>query len=208
MTRAECEKWENRCLLSFVSCSFEMHIYIVQACERRAYMRRETRGSCTLSKCVLQQVWYLKFHEKGSGLNHIAWILDQTSKRNNHDGRNGTIAMCQNQQAHPINVITCLGLLWGTDKHNIPLRDCLSRLSASSESGYSGISHSNTMPIHRSLPPTLLCHAKWCQLPWSIQNVSDSEASTCEVQSCEDFLKCKWTEGLKVERTAKSCKAQ
>ena len=133
--------------------------------------KRETEGSCTLSKCVLQQVWCLKFHEKGWGLNHTAWILDQTSKRNNRCGKNWTITMCQNQQAHRVNVITWLGLLWGTGKHSIPLRDYLSRPSASSESDYSRISHLNTMPIHSSLLPTLLCHAKWCQLPWSMQNL-------------------------------------
>lgn len=39
------------------------------------------------SKFVPQQVCYLKFHEKrGSELNNIARILDQTSKRNSLSG--------------------------------------------------------------------------------------------------------------------------
>lgn len=187
------------------------YLYFGSLWETRSYTKRETGGSCMLSKCVLQQVWCLKFHEKGSGLNHTAWILDQTSKRNNHYGKNCTVIMCQNQQAHPINVIAWLGLLWGTFKHNIPLREYLSRLSASWESGYSRISHLNTMPIHGSLPPTLLRHAKWCRLPFQVFRIclytcQIQKPQTCEVQSCKDFLKCKWTEGLKVERSAKKVK--
>lgn len=163
MTRVECEKVLD--IVFFLSCHVVLPcIFILWKLVRDLLIwihKREAEVSCTLSKCVLRQVWCLKFHETGSGLNHIAWILDQTSKRNNHCGKNGTIVMCQNQQAHPISVITRLGLVRGTGKHRTPLREYFSRLSASSESDYSRISHLNMMPIHSSLLPTLLCHAKW-----------------------------------------------
>lgn len=60
-----------------------MSIHIVEACEECSLGQRGAAGCCMASKFAPQQVCYLKFHEKrGLELNHIASILDQTSKRN------------------------------------------------------------------------------------------------------------------------------
>lgn len=184
-------------IVLFLTCYAFLYAYLyrVSWCKMRLceLHKRVTEGSCKLSKFMLQQVWYLKLHEEGWDLHHIAWILDQTSKRNIHYGKNWTIMMCQNQQAHPINVITWLGLSWGTSKHNIPLRDDLSRLSASSQLGYSRVSHLNTTPLCSSLPPNIASSCKVVPTSMkyseSVCKPSDSGASTCEVQLCKQFLK-------------------
>lgn len=64
-----------------------MSVHIAEACEGCSLGQRGAGGCCMSPKFVPQQVCYLKFHEKRvSELNHIAWILDQTSKRNSLSG--------------------------------------------------------------------------------------------------------------------------
>lgn len=68
-------------------CLHLMSFHIVEACEGCSLGQKGAGGCCMSSKFAPQQVCYLKFHEKrGSELNQIAWILDQTSKRNSLSG--------------------------------------------------------------------------------------------------------------------------
>lgn len=118
---------------------------------------------CAAASVIVKVSW------KGLKSKSYCLNIGSDKQKNNHYGKNCTVIMCPNQQAHSINVITWF--LRGTVKHNIPLREYLSRLSASWESGYSRTSHSNTMPIHGSLPTTLLCHAKWCLLSYQVLRI-------------------------------------
>lgn len=125
---------------------------------------------CMLSKHVVEQVWYLKFDEKGSSLNHLAEILDQTSKSNN----------CYGKKLHNHNVskstsssYKCNHLvgahMW---QNSIPLREYVNRLSTSWKSPESVI-------WTRRTSSALLCKVVPCSIS-RVWKPLDSKGSNVE----------------------------
>lgn len=180
MTHVKCEKPSNqRCLPA-------MHIY---TCERCTWYEERNRSllyvvkMCDAASVIVKVSW--------KGLESESYCLniesDKQKKQPLWEKLHGHNVSKSTSSFYKCNHLVLA--LTGTVKHNIPLREYLSRLSASWESGYSRTSHSNTMPIHGSLPPTLLCHAKWCHLPFQVLRIC------LYTVGFRGFIKCKWGGG-------------
>lgn len=106
----------RRCVVPLMSL---LHIHSAEAAPIWIHKMRNRRVLYVVEKWAPEQAWALKFHEKASGLNHIAGILDQTSKRSKKlNNRNVSKSTSSSHKRNHFGE----GSFWGTGNHGLPLR--------------------------------------------------------------------------------------
>lgn len=119
----------------FMSCNFAIHIYILDACE---WLHLYRRILYVVKMCATASVIF-KFAWKGLGPEscHLNIGSDKQKKQPLWEKRHNHNVSKSTSSAYKCNHL--VRALRGTVKHNIPLREHFSRLSAFWDSGYSGI---------------------------------------------------------------------